>query len=322
VFRLPEAWVWDFWLADDGERYHLFFLYASRALGNPDLRHYRASVGHAVSDDLFHWERVADALVRSDAPAFDDLATWTGSIVRHPNGTWIMFYTGATLTPAGNLQKIGSATSEDLMTWRRSGNNPLLQADPRWYEKLADGMWPDEAFRDPWVFPDPDGDGWHMLITARANHGPVDDRGVIGHAWSPDLLAWELGPPLSDPGQGFGQIEVVQAAQVDGQHLLMFSALAKDLSVARAVGTTGGVWVARAESPLGPYDLANAQQLTNSDRYVGRLINERQTGQPMFLAFCHDSDDRKSFIGELDDPQLATWDGRRLRLSPIAIESK
>ncbi len=213
MFSLPEAWVWDFWLVDDGQKYHLFFLYASRALGNPDHRHYRASVGHAISDDLTRWERVRDALVRSDAPAFDDLAIWTGSVVRHPDGNWIMFYTGATLTPAGNVQRIGSATSEDLLTWRRNPSNPLLQADPRWYETLADGMWPDEGFRDPWVFPDPEGNGWHMLITARANHGPADNRGVIGHAWSPDLQTWDLHPPLTDPGQGFAQLEVVQTAR-------------------------------------------------------------------------------------------------------------
>jgi len=23
---LPDDWVWDSWIADDGERYHLFFL--------------------------------------------------------------------------------------------------------------------------------------------------------------------------------------------------------------------------------------------------------------------------------------------------------
>ena len=69
MFKLPEAWVWDFWLVDDGRDYHLFFLYASRALKDPHARHYRASVGHAVSSDLVHWERVVDALVRSDAPA-------------------------------------------------------------------------------------------------------------------------------------------------------------------------------------------------------------------------------------------------------------
>jgi beta-fructofuranosidase len=37
-----------------------------------------------------------------------------------------------------------------------------------------------------------------MLITARANHGPDDDHGVIGHARSQDLLTWEVQPPRSD----------------------------------------------------------------------------------------------------------------------------
>ena len=105
MFRLPEAWVWDFWLVDDGQKYHLFFLYASRALKDPQARHHRASVGHAVSDDLRDWRRVEDALVRSDAPAFDDLATWTGSVVRHPDGTWFMFYTGAKRTGGGRTSK-------------------------------------------------------------------------------------------------------------------------------------------------------------------------------------------------------------------------
>ena len=59
MLRLPEAWVWDFWLVDDGERYHLFFLYASRALHDPDARHHRASVGHAISDDLTTWDQGA-----------------------------------------------------------------------------------------------------------------------------------------------------------------------------------------------------------------------------------------------------------------------
>ncbi|MFC8943599.1 glycosyl hydrolase family 32, partial [Streptomyces griseoincarnatus] len=269
MFVLPDSWVWDFWFADDGEQHHLFFLYASRALHEPDARHYRASIGHAVSDDLVSWTRVADVLVRSDAPAWDDLATWTGSVVRHPDGTWFLFYTGATLTPAGNVQRIGYATSSDLMTWHKAPENPVLEADPRWYETLADGQWHDEAFRDPWVLPDPDGDGWHMLITARARTGPADDRGVVGHAWSPDLRTWELRPPLTEPGQGFGQLEVMQVEVVDGVPVLLFSCMAGDMAADRAQRTTGGVWVAPAASVLGPFDVAAAQQVTDSSLYSG-----------------------------------------------------
>lgn len=302
MFRLPDAWVWDFWLVDDGQTYHMFFLYASRALVDPEARHYRASVGHAISTDLVAWERVTDALVRSEAPAFDDLATWTGSVVRHPDGTWFMFYTGSTMTPAGNVQRIGYATSTDLHRWHKSPDNPVLSADARWYERLADGHWHDEAFRDPWVMPDPDGHGWHMLITARANHGPPDDRGVIGHATSPDLRTWTPRPPLSPPGQGFAQIEVIQHAEVDGTQLIMFSALARDASRARqATGTTGGVWVATAEHPLGPYDIAGAHQITDDSRYVGRLITARDSGRWVMLTFRNHGPDG-TFLGEIADP--------------------
>ena len=64
---LPDAWTWDFWVADDGDRYHLFFLQAPNTLAHPDLRHHAASVGHAVSEDLHGWEVVADALLPGDA---------------------------------------------------------------------------------------------------------------------------------------------------------------------------------------------------------------------------------------------------------------
>jgi hypothetical protein len=64
MLELPGSWMWDFWLADDGERYHLFFL--------------------------------------------DDTATWTGSVVRHPDGGWFMFSTDAALEDGEPIQQIGT----------------------------------------------------------------------------------------------------------------------------------------------------------------------------------------------------------------------
>ena len=90
----------------------------------------------------------------------------------------------------------------------------MIEPDARWYETAATRQWPDQAWRDPWVFRDQD--GWHMLTTARANRGAPDDRGVIGHATSPDLVQWTVQAPLSEPGAGFGHVEVVQTAVVDG----------------------------------------------------------------------------------------------------------
>jgi beta-fructofuranosidase len=221
VLRLEDRWVWDSWLADDGRRYHLFFLQAPRSEGDPDVRHFQVSVGHAVSDDLRTWEVLPTALEPSPGPRWDDYTTWTGSVVRAPDRRWLMFYTGTSRAEDGLIQRIGSAESDDLLNWRRM-DAPPLEADPRWYEKLDPTAWPDEAWRDPYVYPDPHGEGWHMLITARANSGPPDSRGVIGHARSVDLIDWQILEPLSEPGS-FGHLEVPQAADVEGTPIVVFS---------------------------------------------------------------------------------------------------
>jgi len=310
VFDLAGSWVWDFWFADDGDRYHLFFLYASRALHDPDARHYRASIGHAVSDDLVTWTQVADALVRSDSGAFDDLATWTGSTVRADDGTWHLFYTGSTLADGGkNVQRIGHATSPDLAVWTKIPG-PVLSAAAPWYETLHSGDWHDEAFRDPWVFRDPEGDGWHMLITARAPEGPVLGRGVVGHAWSADLASWELRAPLSAPSaDGFGQLEVMQAEVVDGRAVLLFSCLAEHSTPSRQ-SARAGTWAVPAPGVLGPFDIESAQPLTDDTLYVGRLLRRRDDGQWLLFAF-RNADESGRFLGGVTDPVPVGWVGDR-----------
>jgi sucrose-6-phosphate hydrolase SacC (GH32 family) len=314
MLRLPGAWMWDFWLADDGDRYHLFFLFASRALRDERRRHRRAAIGHAVSRDLRDWVQVGDVVTASEAPAFDDLATWTGSVVRGHNGRWWLFYTGVTLVDDQILQTIGAATSSDLEVWHKDPASPLVTADDRWYERLGGGDWPEEAWRDPWVLQDPGGDGWHMLITARANQGPDDDRGVIGHAVSPDLRRWEVGPPLSKSGSGFGHIECPQLASVDGRQVLVFSCLDLQFSAARrAGGATGGVLYVPTDSATGPFETALARPLTSDAFYCGRIIQDR-SGQPVLLGFHH-YDEARQFLGELSDPMPVGWENDELRVA-------
>lgn len=309
MLRLASSWVWDFWFADDGDRFHLFFLKASRALHDPDRRHWRATIGHAVSTDLTEWTEVADAIVPSDAPAFDDLATWTGSVVRAGDGTWRMFYTGVDREHGGLVQRVGSAASADLVNWSTTGR-ALVAPDPRWYEQLADGAWPDEAWRDPWVFPDPSGEGWRMLLTARANVGDPSSRGVVGTAWSADLETWRVEPPRSGVGSGFGQLEVLQLEQVDGRWVLLFSCLGSELSSERkAAGERGGIWAVNVDDPAGPYDIARAYRVADETLYVGRLVRDR-AGAWQLLAF-RNTTLAGEWIGEITDPVPVSWvDGR------------
>jgi beta-fructofuranosidase len=314
TLHLADHWVWDSWGAHDGDHHHLFFLRASRALHDPGRRHLRASVGHARSTDLRTWELVPDALVTADSPAWDDQATWTGSVVRAPGGSWRMFYTGVSRAERGLVQRIGVARSDDLETWHRVGDGPLLEADPRWYEKLDLEKWIDEAWRDPYVFADPGGDGWHMLITARGldDGGDPAGRGVIGHATSPDLEHWHVGPPLTTPA-GFGQLEVPQVVEVDGLPVLIFSCWPDRMTAARRRDAPrGGVWVVPGGSLTGPWDIAAATPFDHPSLYAARLV-EDGPGRWALLGF-RDTEDG-AFIGVIPDPLPVVRDGGTLRLA-------
>ena len=309
-FTLPDAWTWDMWFADDGDTFHVYYLKASRALGDPDRRHTFPTVGHAISTDLRSWTEVADALTVSDSPAFDDFTTWTGSVIRDDDGIWRMYYTGNARADGGAfVQRVGLATSTDLFTWTKAGTTAVCEADPTWYQKYDGAHWNDEHWRDPWVFKH-DGQ-WHMLVTAMANHGPTDARGVIGHATSLDLSTWTVQPPLSEPGSGFYQLEVPQVAEVDGRLVLIFSCLQPELSTARKeAGEKGGIWSVPINSPTGPYDIRRATRLTDETLYAGRLQQDRAANWYLF-AFHH-VDENGDFVGSLCDPLPVGWapDGR------------
>jgi beta-fructofuranosidase len=313
VLRLPDHWVWDSWLAVAGDRYHLFFLRASRALLDPDRRHLRASIGHAVSTDLRSWRLLPDALVRADPPAWDRQAVWTGSVVRGPDGRWYLFYTGVERLGPAPLQRIGLALSEDLVSWRRVGPDPVLEADPRWYECLDGRAGVSEAWRDPYVFADPDGDGWHMLITARVPTGDPRWRGVIGHARSQDLLRWTAGPPLTAP-DGFGELEVAQVQFVAGRAVLIFSCPPAGVALRHRSGSApaagpGATWTVPGGAVRDGWDLARAVAFPHPSLYTGRLIQDRDGGWCL-LGFRHTEDG--VFHGEILDPIPVEWAGDRL----------
>lgn len=315
MLDLQGEWVWDFWVCrDDQDLFHAFFLKAPRSLGDPELRHRRASVGHATSPDLSTWTRVEDALAPQSEPAFDDLAVWTGSTVRAPGGEWRMFTTGLSHAEDGRVQRIGLATSDDLYAWRR-GPAPLLEADPRWYAVIGAGE--DEThWRDPWVFRA--NDMWHLLATARSARS---GGAVVAHAVSPDLDTWEVLPPLSLPSRRFAWAEVVSVVRVDGRWALLFSCLS-DQMPSDPHGSGGvwsmpvadAVWTDRAGQGEPPLDLDSASRLTTESLYVGKLVPTGDGGV-RFLAF-RNRDDAGLFVGGLIDPLAVAWtpDGTGLRL--------
>ncbi len=317
MLRLPDRWLWDFWLVTDGGEYHLFHLQAPITRDGPDARHWQVSIGHAVSADLVSWRRLPDALAPGPPGDWDDFTTWTGSIVRH-GGEWCLLYTGTCRAERGLVQRIGLATSTDLVGWHRHPDNPVLELDPTWYEPLDLALWHDQAWRDPWVFRDASDGTFHALITARANHGRPGTRGVIGHATSPDLRQWTVRPPISEPG-GFGHLEVPQLVELDGRWFLLFSGPGTD-GVPPGGGPEGiGTHYLVGDGPLGPFSWARHHVLLTDQRgtwYGGKLVTA-PGGELVMLAWRNlDQDGR--FAGELSDPFPVRVEGGHLRVDAAA----
>ena len=209
-----------------------FFLYASRALHDP---HAPALPGLGRARGVVRPGRTG-----SGSPTRWCARTRRRSTTSRPGparscGTRTAG--GSCSTPAprltehgANVQSIGYAISSDLITWDKAPG-PVLAADARWYEKSGRRALARRGVPRPVGVRRP---GRRRL--AHADHGarPTTARtrstaGVVGHAWSADLGTWELRPPLSQPGQGFGQLEVMQPFVVDGRQVLLFNCLVGDM---------------------------------------------------------------------------------------------
>ncbi len=311
ALRVPGKRIWDFWFTQDGSDYHIFYLQAPWELAGRETRHWHVSIGHAVSQDLRTWQILPDALCPSSTESWDDYTTWTGSIHQH-HGEWYLFYTGTTRADEGLIQRIGLATSQDLLHWKRHPGNPVVVADARWYELLDLEMWHDQAWRDPWVFQHPETDEFHMFLTARCNYGVSEGRGVVGHARSADLIHWEILPPVTAPGD-FGYLEVPQLVHIRHQYYLLFSVPARFHSSQHYQRTNlrpvTGTHYLVADNPLGPFRFCADEFMVGEPIglfYSGKLI-QGPNGDWNFMS-CYQFAPDGTFIGELTDPMPVSVD--------------
>ncbi|WP_366657588.1 hypothetical protein [Fodinicurvata sp. EGI_FJ10296] len=314
VLALDDKWIWDFWLARDGADWHVFFLQADKALGDPDLRHWNVSVGHAVSRDLRAWTPLGTCFRPSGGPAFDDLTTWTGSVVHGgaEDGRWHLFYTGTSRADNGMKQRIGHAVSTDLHNWVRVGTEPALDiVDDNGvlhpdYEEYSPGHWHDRAMRDPWVICDPDSDGWLMYFTAREpSTAEANAGGTIGFATSPDLYDWTLQPPVYRGGM-FGQMEVPQVFRWRERWYCLFCNEHAHWSRAWRDAYPGvpvtGTHYLTAPDPRGPWTVAPGPFLDGADpcrRYAGKIV---ATDEGLVLLGFLQTVGDEPFVGAIADP--------------------
>ncbi len=156
-------------------RYHLFFQY------NPDgAYHANMHWGHAVSDDLLHWEELPIAIAPTpNSP--DQGGIFSGCMV-DDGGLPTAIYTGVNDDYSRQVQCLAFG-NDDLTRWTKHSGNPVLSEIPAHCFQARD-------FRDPFVWRADD--QWYMTVS-----GHIDGVGGAALLYcSKDLRAWKYLNPL------------------------------------------------------------------------------------------------------------------------------
>ena len=204
----------DVFIDDDGT-YHLFHL----IIPNHDY------IAHAMSKDGISWERQKNALFVGHPGEWDDDMLWTMHVSRAEEG-YEMYYTGLQLKDRGKVQKVGRATSKDLMNWEKDASQLLESAAPH-YEDLANNPREWLSFRDPFKIICDKGETF-LLMCARYAMGPVSRRGCVGVAKLTNGQ-FELEKPLFIP-HVYDDVECPCVIKVKGMHYLIGS-IREDIKV-------------------------------------------------------------------------------------------
>ena len=191
-------------------QYHLFYQYHPYSIQWGPM-HW----GHAVSRDLLHWEYLPAALA-PDTP-YDEGGCFSGSAVELPDGRQLLMYTGVQpqLGEDGTRQDIQTQCLAvgDGLNYEKCGCNPVLD------EKDLPGGFSKSDFRDPKMYPNPDG-GYDCVVGNRTDDG----SGAILLYHSDDGLHWQFVTILDRCYNEFGKMwECPDFFPLGGKQILMTS---------------------------------------------------------------------------------------------------
>jgi beta-fructofuranosidase len=96
------------------------------------------------------------------------------------------------------------------------------------------------------------------------------------------MVHWRLAPPLTETA-GFGQLEVTQIRQVDGQWLLVFTCHPDEQADPRPFST----WYVLGDSALGPFDVATAKPFEDEPKLFAAPLVQRRDGSWAFIGFLN-----------------------------------
>lgn len=184
-------------------KYHFFYQY------NPYSGFWdRMFWGHAVSEDLLHWDYLPVALAPSEE--YDDHpkgGCFSGSAIVIGDKLWVM-YTGTCNNGNGFEQSQCVAWSEDGVQFHKYEGNPVLTA--------PEGVRPD-CFRDPKVW---EHDGLYYMVCGASRDGKA--QALVYR--SADFLHWEFFNVLAESRGEWGYMwECPDFFPLGDKYVLMFS---------------------------------------------------------------------------------------------------
>lgn len=297
--------LWDSWFIRAKQEFHVFYLQAKRTK-NPDDRHNNSvSIGHAVSKNLINWEELPIALEKGEHDSWDNLALWTGSVI-DKDDKYFMYYTGRNKNEESKwIQKIGLAISDDLISWNKIQNNPILEA-ARYYsiDNQKNKLGRIGAWRDPFVFFDTISKKYFMTISARDKNLNPEYNGCVALAESDNLYDWEILPPIFSPGV-FDEIETTQLIFHQGLYYLFFSTHQSNCaaSFAKGKGSFGGLHCFYSNNLFGNYSPVNENGVVfgnGNEMYAIRLLYDK--GDDFFAIGWLNKTENENFVGKLSLP--------------------
>ena len=184
-------------------KYHFFYQYNPYS-GFWDCMHW----GHAVSEDMIHWEYLPLALAPSEV--YDDHlkgGCFSGSAIEH-DGKLFLIYTGTCNNGNGFEQAQCIAYSEDGIHFEKYEGNPVITA--------PEGV-PTDLFRDPKIWKH---DDTYYVVCGASKNGFAQARLYK----STDMFHWEFVNVLAESRGEWGYMwECPDFFTLEGQEVLSVS---------------------------------------------------------------------------------------------------
>jgi hypothetical protein len=301
------------WTSSGAFALHLFYIRIRQDKPPADRQ---KNFGHAVSTDLIHWDVVDTAAVRTRGGRFDSLDVWAPNIVLK-GLTYYMFYTGV---DGHGDQRIGLATSTDLVTWEQGDSILEVGGGDRighvfWADSLP-GDWRNygglQQLRDPFVMPDPDRPGGWLMYFATIPRD-FSPHGIVGvarssgdlHSWGETFPLWNTVYPV--PTDTFA-VESPQAFPRDGTWWLLWA----------IPHASGHEWTWAECNRYSPVDMLNRWS-------VARPLKDLVPSMQSFNFYCWHAtehlklNDNAEYIGGVCDADLSIRYTRMLAVADTTL---